>query len=425
MKPIKSLIFPLFLLYLFQCVSSEGLRCNQVLNTDALFSLEGLSSSTDYKYKAKNYTIYYNFCIFAKKTCKNSSAYAIAFFLDSEGNELEEDCMLLSSDSMFSYYSFSLLDVEDAAEGVQIAYTNGGKYGENSNYESVFRLNCEKEIGDNQKINITSLQIDENKFTFEADSPYGCPVLQISAIYNFLVKSQYILGILMLVIGTVECFFGLYLLGPSLFGIGFITGFGILLIFFAEFVLKPDSGSGLLWFILIVCLASGGGLGYLATSLPKIGFFGLGIWLGIVLAFILNNLVLYLSESNVLLYLLMVIFGALGALLTRWKWKIVCVISTSVLGSYLAVRGLSIFFGYYPDELTVAKKIQYKELDSVGWPFYVYFFAMVGMSIAGMVIQFKNMKKGGKFNGEFGMEQEDEEIDKKFYEMSLLKTRKK
>lgn len=422
MKKNFALIFNIFLFSLLRFTFADGLRCSQLMNSDALFSLEGLLSTNDYIYNISNYTIYYNFCAYSSKKCKNSSAYAIAFPLDSSGNLIESECFRLTSDSYFSNYEYSLLNNNDPSEGIQIHYTNGDVYSQKDSilYESTFQVNCQKESSTQQKITMTSLEIEENSFIFKAESSYGCPIFEISGIYNFIVQSQYILAIIMVVIGALECFLGLYLLGPSLFGIGFLTGFGILLIFFAEFIIKPDSSSGLIWFCIIFCLAVGGGLGYLATSLPKIGFFGLGIWLGIVIAFILNNLVLYLSESNVLLYLLMVIFGALGAVLASWKWKIVCILSTSIIGGYLTIRGFSIFFGYYPDELSIVKKIQYKELDGVGWPFYVYFVFMVGISIAGMIVQFRNRRKGGKFNGEFGMEK-DEYFDKDYYEMSLLK----
>lgn len=421
-------LFKLFIFFnylkLFLC---DGFRCNQLLNGDALYSLESLASTNDYIYRSKNYTFYFNFCVLASKKCKNESAYIVAFPLDDFQNEIPDQCFRLSSDSIISNYAYSLLNSNDASQGVNLSYTNGDLKEvekKNQSFSSTFEIKCVKsEVLD--KFNVTDIQIDPLKVTIIGESQAGCPVVELSAIYNWIVSSQYVLAILMLLVGGIECFYGLFLLGPSLFVIGFLTGFGLLLIFFAEFVIKPDSGSGLIWFILILCLAVGGGLGYLATSLPKIGFFGLGIWLGVIIAFVLNNLVLYLSESNVLLYLLMVTFGAIGAVLARWKWKIVCVLSTSIIGGYMAIRALSIFIGGYPDELTVAKKIQYKELDGVGWAFYVYFVFMLGLSIAGMIFQFRNMRKGGKYNGEFGMEGDDEELDKKFVELSLLSKRKK
>lgn len=102
-------------------------------------------------------------------------------------------------------------------EAFKITYTNGGNYKENSSYELSFKLKCVKEIGDNQKINVTSLEIDENKFTFEANSPYVCLLFQISPFYNFFLECLHIIKFLMLIIGIIECFFGLCLLAPTLF----------------------------------------------------------------------------------------------------------------------------------------------------------------------------------------------------------------
>lgn len=400
---------------------AEGFRCYELLNGDALFSLQSLSSITDYNYTTENYRFYFNFCTFASKLCKNQSAYAVAFPLDSEKNEIKDQCFRLTSDSYIKNFAFSSIDNRDASKGVVLSYSDGDLNSENVNYDSQFKINCEKGI---TGFVVSSANMTGTHLVFIGDSEAGCPVLQISAIYNFILKSQYILASIMLIIGVIECFFGLYLLGPSLFGIGFLTGFGVLFLFLAEFIIKPDTGTAWLWFAFILCLSAGGGLGYLATSLPKVGFFGLGIWLGIVVAFILNNLFLYLAETNALLYLMMVLFAAIGAVLSTWKWKIICVLSTSILGGYVTVRGLSIFIGYYPDELTIAKKIQYKELDGVGWPFYVYFVFIVVLSVSGMIFQFKNMKKGGKFNGEFGMAKDDE-YENEVYELSLLNNKRK
>lgn len=75
-------------------------------------------------------------------------------------------------------------------------------------------------------------------------------------------------------------------------------------------------------------------------------------------------------------------------------------------------------------------EIRYRKLDCGYGLFYVYFFAILGKTIAGMVVQFKNMKKGGNFNGEFGYNPPyedyiiDEYINKKTLKNEKLKTRK-
>jgi len=293
-------------------------------------------------------------------------------------------------------------------------------------YETMFEIFCDDSITGFQMDNVT---IEGNELFLSGRSSHGCPVLKISAIYNFIVNNKYILALIMLVIGSIECFFGLAMLGPSLFSIGFITGFGFLLLLFGEFIIQPNTNSYLIWTLIFICIVVGVCLGYLATSLPKIGFFALGIWLGVVIAWIINNLFLYKIETNppdLLLYLLMLILGASGAFLSKWKWKFICIISTGFLGAYLVIRAFSIFIGYYPDELTIAKQIRMKEIESVGWEFYVYFTFIVILAGCGIYVQFINKKKGGRYNGDFGLvKEEDLAAIVNNMEMPLLENGKK
>lgn len=426
------IFYYLFIFFFFPFVFSDGLRCNQLLSRDAFFTLEILRSSVDRSYNFTkdddNYRLYYSFCYTTTHTCRNLTAYAILYKLNAEGVEDETSCIRMTSDSLISGYKYSLIDSEEVSSGVKLSMIDGDPYKDSADkkYETKFEIGCYKDPL-NADLLIKDIDISDNELTIHAISPSGCPVLQISAIYNLIVNNKYLLGSIMIVVGLVECFFGLAILGPSLFSIGFLTGFGFLLLLFGEFIIKPTSASVLVWVLIIICVMCGCLVGYLATSLPKIGFFALGIWLGVVSALIINNLFLYKIETNppdLLLYVLMLVLGASGAFLSKWKWKFVCIISTSFLGAYLVVRALSIFIGYYPDELTIAKKIRYKETEDVGWEFYVYFVFIMLLTFSGVYVQWINKRKGGRYNGDFGLGKEVEEvapIDKSDLEMSLMK----
>lgn len=80
---------------------------------------------------------------------------------------------------------------------------------------------------------------------------------------------------------------------PTMFIMGFMTGFGGIVIATGEFVIRYNSESVMAYACLIIAVLCGVLTGYLTVSNPKIGFFALGMWLGIVLALLLNNAVLY------------------------------------------------------------------------------------------------------------------------------------
>ncbi len=415
-------MFPLLIILLsflkIPPLKSDGLRCSQILGGDAFFTLETLSSPIDYTYNftsdSESYILYYNFCFHTQLLCGNLSAYAIMVPLDSETNEPNfNKCIRASSDSLLSNYEYKLIDENEVSKGVELLMKEGDYFEEINKlkrYETIFNIYCDDSV---KGFIVDEVKLSENDLMISGKSKNGCPMLQISAIYNFIVNNKYILSCVMIVLGAIECFFGLAMLGPSLFSIGFITGFGFLLILFGEFIIKPNTNSYLIWTLIFICVVIGICLGYLATSLPKIGFFALGTWLGVVVAFVVNNLFLYKIETNppdLLLYLLMLVLGATGAFLSKWKWKFVCILSTSFLGAYLIIRAMSIFIGYYPDELTIAKKIRYKEMDGVGWEFYLYFSFIVILAGFGVYFQYKNKKKGGRFNGDFGLVKDDEGV---------------
>lgn len=87
------------------------------------------------------------------------------------------------------------------------------------------------------------------------------------------------------------------MLKPTLFIAGYFTGFGLLLAILGEFVLGPDTNILVIWVILVITILFGALLGYIMTSLERIGFFLLGFWLGTILAFLLNNSFLYKWSS--------------------------------------------------------------------------------------------------------------------------------
>lgn len=174
---------------------------------------------------------------------------------------------------------------------------------------------------------------------------------------------------------------------------------------FGEFFLPTASSTFFSWLLLLIAIFLGGLNGYISTSVPKLCFLGLGFWTGFILAFIINNLFLYkvkVEPPGLLLYILMGVLGTIFGVLSICIWRHVVILGTSFLGSYLAIRSLSIMIGYYPNELTLDKQIKYGEIDEVGYEFYIYFIFLIVLSALGMMLQFRNKRKiGGRWAGIF------------------------
>ena len=64
---------------------------------------------------------------------------------------------------------------------------------------------------------------------------------------------------------------------------------------------------------------------------------------------------------------MLVILTLLGAIFGYEFQEYIVIISTSLIGSYITVRALSIIFGGFPNELQFNVKINAHVLDSLPW----------------------------------------------------------
>lgn len=136
---------------------------------------------------------------------------------------------------------------------------------------------------------------------------------------------------------------------------GFIA---ISLLFFYSVFFNANTKSYVGWIVLVISAILGTILGLLLARVTKLGVAVLSAWGGICLGLILYSAFLYKFESQVVFWLfivaLAVIFGALSFVI----YDHIIIISTTMIGSYAFVRGISLYAGGYPNEFTVAQMLQ-------------------------------------------------------------------
>lgn len=116
----------------------------------------------------------------------------------------------------------------------------------------------------------------------------------------------------MITLGTLLCFFGLKIYKPTMFIIGYITGFAVIVVVVGEFVIRYDSESLMAYTCLMIAVFFGVLTGYITIKNPKVGFFALGMWLGVVLALLLNNAILYkiqIGNTTIVLWITIAILS--------------------------------------------------------------------------------------------------------------------
>jgi Domain of unknown function (DUF4203) len=129
------------------------------------------------------------------------------------------------------------------------------------------------------------------------------------------------------ILGAFFCFFGRRTFDIALF---LIVAMGGLLISGSLFfqLTNVTSAPATKWVIFGVCILIGVGLGYLAIKFEKVGFFGLGLVLGVVGGFFLYQLILSpilandtntsSSTGTIVFWATVVVLGLIGGFIGMW-----------------------------------------------------------------------------------------------------------
>jgi uncharacterized membrane protein YiaA len=147
-----------------------------------------------------------------------------------------------------------------------------------------------------------------------------------------------------------------------------------------------------LWTIFGACLLVGAFIGYQLAKLKKVGISILAGWGGVTLGFILTTTFVI---GNTYLY-----WGIIGgcALVCFYAAFLierqVIMVATAFVGSYLFVRGISLYAGGFPAEGSLHEEISSGALDWNTFPktYYYYFAAIIFCSLIALVHQSKHDK---------------------------------
>jgi len=198
----------------------------------------------------------------------------------------------------------------------------------------------------------------------------------------------------MLGAGTIFWAFGQKLFKPSLFLIGTFSTLGLILFVFYAVFLPTGTKEWTIWVVGSVGLIFGLIIGFFLTKLVRIGVAALGAWIGVIIALLIHSAFMYMVHSVWIFWVMVIGFGIVFGGAAFWKYKLFLMFSTAFIGSYLDVRGVSLFVGGYPNEFTMIHQIHDNgNLDGVQWPVYVYLCAIVAMTFLGVLIQSK-LRKG-------------------------------
>jgi hypothetical protein len=308
----------------------------------------------------------------------------------------ENECTLYAGD-IGKGNKWSLLDEKDMNKGVRINFTSGGDFdgSKKEKYQVIFELYCNKNVSD---LTIKDSKFDVNKQIniIKFESEHACVQLDLYQIWNFICSKKYIFASIMIALGLFEMLFGNYLIKPTTYIICMTAVVVFVFIFLFQLIIPSGASDAVLWVVLVIGCVIGAIVAFFISKYNKLIF---GVVLGALSGYFLGQM-LYISffssiKTNptlikILTYAATIIVLILFAYLFI---NVIIIFSTSFIGAYAFVRGISFFAGGFPSEATVIDYIERKEYEALKelltWKVYVYLSAIVVCFIIGLIVQFK------------------------------------
>ena len=244
-------------------------------------------------------------------------------------------------------------------------------------------------IEDSRFFYIGGFDDDTCKIRTQFESKLGCAIVSFSQIWTYLNNNLTIFAIILIVVGVFLCLAGYRILIVTMFIAGFLATVVVLLIVVVQFIITPNTAQYVFWIWLGVSVVIGGLVGFAVAKYRRVGVFWLAFWGGAWLGLLLNNAVIRYTDSQALFWVVIVGCGLAIAILSCFIYVIVAIGSTSLTGSYAAVRGASLFIKHFPNELTVIEEIKNGIVPKTEWQFWAYLAAILVIALLSFFIQWK------------------------------------
>ena len=145
------------------------------------------------------------------------------------------------------------------------------------------------------------------------------------------------------------------------------------------------------WIVFGVCCVVGILFGVLMAYLSRFGTALLAAWGGVALALMLYTSFMYKWDNNhqVLYWIWVIGMGAATGILGYIMFDHATIIATSIVGSYLLIRGISLYAGGFPDIVLVIEQIKNGQHPSFNNAFYGYLAGFIVVSFGFLAFQYK------------------------------------
>jgi hypothetical protein len=296
---------------------------------------------------------------------------------------------------------WKLINESNQSDGIQIQFNSGEtcmQNGTKTYYTTKFIIKCSPNAELN-KIQLTSYNNfgdDQCEKRVEFISKEACPLINFYSIWAFAQTYKIFVGLFFIAIGIFLAVFGnKFLIVTFLITTALATVTFLCIVLFAIFI-KEGTSIYVVWILLILSTIIGLIVGFLMIKIMKVTLgFILGGYTGYMLGLFLYNMIFIQINSNPgLVYWLVLISSIiLCCVLAYFLIDHVIIVSTSFIGSYAIIRGVSLYANGFPNEfyiMDLIKKGETEELKMALRPVvYAYLSCWIILTGLGIFIQYK------------------------------------
>ncbi len=293
---------------------------------------------------------------------------------------------------------------DDSSKGGLSLHFGGGNSpcAENPKVMKSLRLDlyCDDEtdrdpVNDAHDLEFVNYQANTCEIGMKMKSSHACYVFSLGPFFRYVSKYFYLFGLGMIVIGLFVGFFGRKLIHPTICMIGTLIFVTISAWIIFTLAFDRDSSEVTEWIVFGVCCVVGIFVGLLLAWLAKYTAAGLSAYGAVCLGLILYTSFLYKydNDKQVLFYVFLIVMAIVGGVLGFVLYNHALIISTSIIGSYMFIRGISLYAGGFPNEMLIIEQIKNNQISDFPATFWAYFAGFVVLTIGMIVTQYKMFNK--------------------------------
>ena len=233
-------------------------------------------------------------------------------------------------------------------------------------------------------------------YEFYFKSAGACPKIDFYFFWKIIQEYDYIFAIVIMALSLFLCILGLKFIKPAVFILTIITIILVFTVFFLQFVLPAGTKTWVLFLIIGIGIIIGLFVGIFIIRTEK---YSLPILFGGLSGFFLGNLLFNLFGNrinakpllvNILFCVACMIVLAILAFIFQ---KFLKIFTTSFIGSYGFIRGLSFWAGGFPNEFEIIDLMSKDEAEQIKelltWKVYIYLASIVVILCLSIFIQYK------------------------------------